>query len=475
MNLGTTWADYQGGFGSMSATELSELNKALTMGSAINNPGAAAGEGFPLRVESLENTLANLTFRERHVKLWRALPKRPAFNTVEEYNQLLSYGNRSGGGWVSETELPSESDSTYRRNYATVKLMGVTRRVSLVSGLVRPAHGNILANETISGTMELLKDVEKNLFFGDSSLDPIEWDGFEAQITAGAPAENIIDMRGEPLTEEVLQDAALIIQDAPNYGTGTHLFLNPKHLADLTKISFPRMRTEMYGGSGDGYLGGAVKGFTSIAGDVAFEPNVFLNETPGVGAASLDVRAPAAPASVTSAVTTGVTGSKFIASDIGSYNYSVVAGNRYGKSAATALASAASVAAAGSRVRLTITPTDGKATYFEVYRTLKNGAAATVKRIKRIAANGASAVTFDDLNLDLPGTAPAFFFQLDNDNMHFAQLAPMVKIPLATVDPTYRWMQLLIGVPIMRSPGRNVLFKNVGRAAGSLASPAVTL
>jgi hypothetical protein len=28
------------------------------------------------------------------------------------------------------------------------------------------------------------------------------------------------------------------------------------------------------------------------------------------------------------------------------------------------------------------------------------------------------------------------------------------------------WMQLIYGVPVLYTPGKNVLFKNIGRAAG---------
>ena len=54
-----SWSDYEGveGFGLSSQSEVEQLNKALTAGSAVNNPGASPGEGFALRVENLEKTL----------------------------------------------------------------------------------------------------------------------------------------------------------------------------------------------------------------------------------------------------------------------------------------------------------------------------------------------------------------------------------------------------------------------------------
>jgi hypothetical protein len=49
--------------------------------------------------------------------------------------------------------------------------------------------------------------------------------------------------------------------------------------------------------------------------------------------------------------------------------------------------------------------------------------------------------------------------------MSFKQLAPFTKIPLATIDPSIRWMQLLYGTPALYVPRRMVLLKNIGKAA----------
>ena len=54
-----SWRDYQGveGFGHTQMEDVDDLNKALTAGQDINPPGSfTAGDGFALRVESLERT-----------------------------------------------------------------------------------------------------------------------------------------------------------------------------------------------------------------------------------------------------------------------------------------------------------------------------------------------------------------------------------------------------------------------------------
>ena len=69
-----SWSDYEGidGFGSATQQEVDELNKALAAGQDINPPGSVvAGDGFALRVESLERTLKNTTFKMEHIRLWK--------------------------------------------------------------------------------------------------------------------------------------------------------------------------------------------------------------------------------------------------------------------------------------------------------------------------------------------------------------------------------------------------------------------
>jgi hypothetical protein len=51
--------------------------------------------------------------------------------------------------------------------------------------------------------------------------------------------------------------------------------------------------------------------------------------------------------------------------------------------------------------------------------------------------------------------------QMDLQNLAFKQLAPMLKIPLATLAASIRWMQLLYGTPIVYSPRKNIIFRNL--------------
>lgn len=467
-----SWKDYEGvdGFGSSTQTDVDQLNKALTAGNSQNAPGGAvAGDGFAMRVESLEKTLKNTTYKMDHIRLWKAIPKAAAYNTVEEFNQVLSYGENPDAGFIAEMDLPESDDSTYKRNYSVVKFLGTTRRVSHVASIIKPAHGNLIAQETVNGTMHLLRILERALFEGDSSLSALQFDGYEKLIADNAPAANIIDMRGKPLSEDALTDAALTVHDAPNYGTPTHLYLNPKVKADLVKTFFPKERHDTFKSDKNGLVGLDIRGFTSPAGDVAFESDTFITDGGGVTAAVGDAsKRPGTPVISTGVTTPADALSQFAADDAGNYFIHIQACNRYGRSASVDAGGGAVAVVAGDKITFGVTPGGGGSVeWYEIFRTPVGGATGTARRVLRIAnSNGAGAQTINEYNAKVPGTSTAYLFQLNQEAMAFKQLAPMVKLPLATIDTSIRWLQLLYGVPVLFTPGKVVMLKNIGRAAG---------
>jgi len=342
--------------------------------------------------------------------------------------------------------------------------------------MVKPAHGNAIAQETINGTMHLLRILERSLFYGRSDLSALQFDGFEKLLLDNCPAGNIIDMRGKPLSEDILTDGALTVQDAPNYGTPTHLYTAPKVKSDLVKQFFPKERYDLFQKTSDGMIGLDIKGFTSAAGDVRFEPDVFITDGGAPTAAIGDpAKRPATPTVSTAATTPADAASKFEADDDGDYYYVIQAVNRFGRSVGVPLVAGptAVAVAAGDKVTWGMTPGGGAAVeYYEIYRSKKDGATGTERLILRVP-NGAGVgeQILNDLNDRLPGTTSAFMFQQNLENMSFKQLAPLVKIPLATIDSSIRWMQLIYGVPTLYTPGKNVLYINVGRAAGFVGQP----
>jgi hypothetical protein len=412
------------------------------------------------------------TYKMEHLKFWRAIPKLPEYNSVAEYNRLDAYGQNPDAAFIAEGDLPTEEDSLFTRQYNIVKFLGTTRRVTHPMSLMKTAHGPAIAQETVNGTMHLLKSLERALFYADSALSALQFDGFQKMITAQSPAANIVDLRGLPLSEDALTDACLIVSDAPNYGTPTHLHLTPKVAADLVKTFFPKERHSTLGAGSGNMVGLDIKGFTSPAGDVQFEKNVFITDGGGVTAAVGDAaRRPATPVVSTGATSPAAPLSQFVADDAGSYFVHAVACNRYGRSASVDVGGGAIAGIiAGDEITFGLTAGSAVAVeWYEIFRTLVGGATGTARLVLRVPVNTLGAETvIHDYNANIPGCSCGFLFQQNLECLSFKQLAPMVKIPLAVIDSSIRWMQLLYGVPVLYTPGKVLMFKNIGRAAGHL-------
>ena len=463
------YAGFGNGFGNATASDVAELNKALNTGAYAQANGVAAQEnGAALQVESLENSLKVLTYSDEHVKLWKKISKTPAYSTVEEYNQLLSYGSNTGG-FLPEGTLPETDDSVYKRQASFVKFLGTTREVTHPMTLVRSAHGDVIARENQNGILWLMKQLEHGLFWGDSSLaqpgkEGVQFDGLDKLIDGA----NVIDIAGKDLKDTDINYAAQMILE--NYGTPTDLFLPYETLADFSNAYFPKERVIMPT-QGQGYQAGlVVNKFQTHGGPVEFNPDLFLQKTKplnmnGTGG----VKAPTAPQTV-AAVASDKTNAEFAKSGEGTYTYYVTACNRFGESVPTKadpLALTADDLVKG--VKVTITNASAMVVapeYFAVYRTEANGSQAyCIAKIPAANISTGGATEFIDLNETMPNTHTAFMGQFTPDVLTFKQLAPIMKMDLATLGPAYRWMILIYGVPQLFAPKKFCKIKNIKAAS----------
>jgi hypothetical protein len=455
--------DYEGfnGFGMAPQQDVEELNKALSAG--YQSPRTDGGNA--LRVESLEATLRVLTYNQAHIKMWRDIPKLPAYSTSEEYTLQRSYGGESGA-FTMEGELPQVQDSNYERRVALVKFLGTQGEVTHPMTLVKPAHGNVIALETQNKAIWLMERLERSLFAGRASLIPQSFDGIDEQVQTDpiAQAANVIDLRGGVITEDRMEEATNIVVES--YGVSTDFYGAPRTLSDAVKQFYPKERyNQPY--PANGRVGMAINSILTQAGEINLKTVVFLRSGKNNGvkkapSAATAVRAPGAPTVVAAAVSTAA-GSLFAADDIGTFQYKVSAMNRFGESAAAQESGGVAVAAAGDGNDLTITPNGAgePATAFRIYRSRVGGVAGTEEIIDEVPNSGAATTVYRDINRYLPGTSRAYLAQMNTQALSFRQLAPMLKIPLATMAASIRWMQLLYGTPIVYAPQKFVIFINV--------------
>ncbi|NBV51363.1 hypothetical protein EBR78_09140 [bacterium] len=463
------------GFGVSDQATVAELNKALSAGYA-SDP-AAQSNGGALRVESLDATLKIVSFMEKNIVLYNDIPKTKAYNTVEEYNLLSSYGGR-GGFFIQEGGLPRTEDSKYQRKAAFVKFMGTTREITHPMLLVRPAHGNVVALETKNGAKWMLQRMEESLFKGNSSIISESFDGLDRQHALGIadastagdgrPAvseEHVVDLRGDVLSESVFTEVARILLD--NYMYPTHCYLPFTAHSDFSKAFFSKGRYGIPVTPADAMVGFVADKVKTPGGVVELRPDVFLRVDETAPAAADNAMAPTAPASAVVTVQAKSTSRGFQAGEYGTYAYEVTAISRSGESAATAGSANAVVTSINSEVKIVVTRgsvsgndlTQG----YRVYRTrLEDGVAGKKYLVAEIASAGATTNVLDG-NETLPGAGVAYIGQMDESVLALRELSPMLKFPLATVASSIRWMQLYYNTPILFRPRGWVKIKNIGR------------
>jgi hypothetical protein len=496
--LGINLADYQNAgltdqvlFGNANTTQeqLNDLSKALeaqsiTGGQSLNLTSAS---GAPLKVESLDRNLKVTTFKESEIKLYKSIPKDKAYNTVEEYNQLTSYGAERGG-FVLEGELPKEEDSTYIRKSELVKYLGVTKSVTHQMTLVNTMIGDVIDREVKNGTLYILKKLNRALAEGNASYVTEEFNGLYAQHYSSDYADlnaylnnnpNVVDLRGGVLEEKHIEDAQEGIVE--NHGLGNMLFGAPKVISTFAKNfygnKFIMPNTAQIS---DGRMGQRVKAFESQFGDIELNFDVFLNK-PSSKAYNAATTAAEAPGAVTggsvNAIGATSPNTKWTSSDNGDYYFGVVAVNRFGEGAMTILnpMAAATIVIGGAADLLFTAPAGANAaTCFDIYRSEKNPAALatatfyktfTVSVAQKNAGYDGAALAgrVRDNNRFLPNTYKAFLVQNDEECWMYRQLAPLMKMDLAVVSPAYRFMVLMYGTMLMFAPKKVSVFLNIGQ------------
>lgn len=477
------------GFGIGDMQDVQAINKALE---GIGSPGEmVAGNSFgssnygttgaqSLRVESLDSSLKVITFTDKHINFWKDVPKSPAYSTVEEYNQLSSYGTQTGG-FLSEGELPYQTNSDYARRAALVKFVGTTRSVSHPLTLVRTMVPDVIAQENSNGIMWMLRQIENSLFWGRdkgfNGTEYVEWAGMDKMIEDGG---NTYDLRNTafattPFTT-IVNDLAQTVVD--NFGFPTDIYLPFPVLAKINEefAGTAAQRVILPTASGNTQVNINIDGLMTQAGRVNLKPTFFLQKTPGMQALGLigaaDAAGTARSLSTTSPNVTGtitIAASAAVSPEIGLpagyYRVAATYVTKFGESAAIPITGggANSVeiqsAAGGGLDVVSLTPVTGSsdAQFINVYiseMTVTGVIAADVEmylvQTIPLGATRTTAVRYNGLRL--PNTYTAFIGQMTPDVLTFRQLAPLVKMDLATIAPAYKWMILLYGVPVIFAP-----------------------
>lgn len=450
--------------------------------------------GPSLKPESLDPVVKVLENKENHIQLWKMLPKQSVYNTVHEYNLLVSYG-ADVGIFMNEGESPEQTDSIYRRKAALVRYAGIQGELTQQAMLVRQADGkDPYTREVENKTLKLLTQIDGKLVTANHSMIDQEFNGLKKQHYDGicevvgvtsldAYANDVtnIDVRGKALKDSNVEDAAqAVVND--RFGDVSKIISNPVVFNDYVKrfheskrvmVNSPVSATE------GATMGQKVNTIMTQFGAIDVAQDIFFDRwtAKAYNAASTNSKAPATPTLVNNTclvIVSADTKTKFT-DGAGSYFYAVSALNQYGESALQICNT--TIKAVANTESLDITFAAGVGTYaatgFRIYRTEKNTANYTTAKFYPIIEvtlaehtagyDDATGGVIRDRNRTLPNTHVAFVMDPTAEMWEYVQLAATMKIDFAITTLARRFAVVNYGTPILYMPGKISVIHNIGR------------
>ena len=470
--------------GIVSAEEIDALNKAITAGYGGAGKPTDLTYGGVLQAESLESTLKSVTFDMKNLKMWPAVSVDKAYNLFEQYNRLIGYGSDSSP-YIGEGGAPSEEDSTYIRDGQRIVFFGTRRKVSHQMTLVRTTVGDIVAQQAKEGTMNLLKNVEREMYWGhahfsnvatgaqngalsDLPANSIAMNGLLQQLLKGdddaqqkskdfegyGEVRSIVkDLDAAVLTQDDLEDLAVIALE--NFGAPSELHIEPLALSSFVKQFYPQFRSAP-GLSGQ-TVGYDVNKMVTSAGTIDFKPNLFLRPRGQVRPVGI-ANAPALGAAAAAVQFIANVGGGAKGLPAGAIQYKITFVNDFGESGAIQATLNNSPASEGDCARITLSNIPS-CKYVKVYRSAAGGAVGT----EQFIGNFKPSATIVDSGAKEPGLGEAFLLDMSSECMRFKQLAPLSKINFAIVSTALEFAIVLYGALFVYTPRFNCVFKNLGK------------
>jgi hypothetical protein len=461
----------------VSVSDLMGLNTALRKSAEVGYQtpaGMSSGSMSPLVPQSIEGTLASATYSMKELVLWPAIAKKQVTNTVHEYNVINDHG-MDLEPFIAEGSAGVNNKSTYERKNVKIKYLAERREVTDVAtmvGIISP-NANALAEETQRGTLRLLQKLERSLFHGDETMNPLAFDGILKQARAGG---NITDMRNESggLTADLLQSVFGELYGAPNYGRPDCLYVEPRVHQKLIRETVQYGRHDQLRVSEGSKFTFGARDLSIMApwGAVPVKSAPFLfTAFPAPASGSGGADAPATPTLV--AVTTPASaGTGAPASELGDYIYKVVAVSAGGYSAPlrAPASGAATLLVAGDDVDIDINDAAAQAAAvgvksYRVYRSEKNGAESTCTFLFDHAVNTNNAAGTGTQILDTFSKSTkhssALAVSHDPSMLSFVRLLDFMRRPLAEIATSKPFLLMLFGAPVLSVPKKSWVIDNI--------------
>lgn len=441
---------------------IEQATKSLTTGYEIN-PSEQEG-GAVLRREFLDDQISTLTWTDGDLEFFRDVTRRPSESTVAQYDVYLRHGRVGHSRFVREIGIAPISDPNIKKKRVNMKFVSDTKQMSLASGLVNNVEdpARLLTDDAVA---VVAKSIEWASFYGDGDLSDnadadsgVEFNGLAKLIDKA----NVIDARGESLTEELLNRAAVVV--GKGYGKASDAYMPIGVQADFINQYLGR-QNQLVRDNGDNVnLGFKVQGFNSARGYIRLHGSTVM-ELENILDESM-IPMPTAPreATVEATVETGKKGRFTKDEDKRAYSYKVVVHSDEAESAPSEAATA-TVANSTDAVKLTIKVNgmyQQRPQYVSVYRQgIETGLYYLLDRIPMHKALEDGTIEFLDMNQTLPETADVFVGEMSPSVLHLFELLPMMRLPLAQMNATVTFSVLWYGALALRAPRKWVRIKNV--------------
>ena len=479
----------------------------LDVGTLTNFAQITGGQS--LGYVSLDTQIARGTIRPNSFTLYQCLPKSAAFQVVDYWayasdtgaglpgTAFQSYGNVSTGTLVT-------SAGVYALENITLKL-GVNGRAITTALAAQNSFVDISAQENINAALAVLESVNYVNYKGNPTLYANQYTGLDQSIPSG----NAFDFQvfnannsaqgwsNSQTLFNMIYEVAATISSYTNFGRITHGFMTPTTMGALQSLTTTLLNNIVNNLTptqlrGTGIIvDGDLQGMRTRTGEIQFPIDISIGaryraaqaiyQSNGANYATLT--APSPPASFTVTASGGFTSpdwSTAYTASSGIYTYAVAGVDasenesvlRWAPSGgvASGLAVSGVTALTGGYVLSITPPVAADAVAFRVYRSglgynpSSSGVAnpAAVRHIGTVAANGVSAVAFNDLNTNIPNSSQIYLLDMsEEDNaLDFRFLLPLTKINLFAQNLYMPWAVAMIGAIRNRVPKFHAIITN---------------
>lgn len=437
-----------------------EVSKGFQTGYGIT-PDTQIDAGA-LRTEFLDDQISMLTWTDGDLSLYRDIAKRRSESTVAKYDVFLNHGKVGHTRFVREIGVAPVSDPNIRQRTVNMKFVSDTKNISIASGLVNNIQDpmQILTDDAIS---VVAKTIEWACFYGDADLsfDPekgsgLEFDGLAKLIHK----DNVLDAKGESLTEAMLNQSAVVI--GKGYGQPTDAYMPIGVQADFVTNMLDRQVKIMQGDTNNLTAGFNVTSFQSSRGRINLHGSTVMENDNILDESQMVLPNAPQKAEVKAEVVKNSKG-KFRDVDLGEQAYKVVVHSDDAESAPTdAVVAVVEAETDGVKLEININPMYQQTPQFvSVYREGKStGLFYLVERIPSSKAEG-NTITFIDRNETIPETVDVFVGEMTPQVLYLYELLPMMRLPLAQINASITFAVLWYGALALRAPKKWVRIKNV--------------